>query len=714
MDEIFRLAELGFRIIPVGEDKRPIIKRWPEKATTDIERIKNWKASFNNDRWGVVTGKESSVFVVDVDAKNDGLQKWADLIKDKELPLTATCRTGGGGLHLYFKYPDFHVPNSSITVGIDVRGERGQAVVPPSMHESGNQYAWEVAPWDTPPAEAPKWLLKLLKDPTKKKAQNFPVVGGKLTKGMRNDEMYKSSLNLARLGSPAEFVISTMKLWRDEKQQSDIPDEEIKSTVQSAFAAAEKSKEKHESMILRADYDNSVALLEKYKDMVRYANGRGWFVWNGHAWREDERDAEMIGLAVQVMTGLRDEALEEAKTPTYYDSAIKLANWANISLMENRTRAMVNGASFSKDVLINTDGLDPIETNSLLNVANGIVDLKTGMLFQHDKEWLITKEIETEFDPKAECPFWEHTLELAFDGDQTLISYMKRALGYSLTGDTSEQCFFICWGEDGNNGKSTILETMQSLMGPYAQMSDILVITTPIMDNRVASSLARLPGARLVSMNEANEGQRLSEALVKQMTGGDTLQACHKYKAPFEFKPQFKLWIRTNDKPILRGTGNAMARRIKLIPFEHPIPADKRLSRTEVDRNLKDEFPGILRWCIEGAIEWYKFGLMDPEKVKLATLGYMTESDTVLQFFDECVEEGPNKKITKADLYRGYKAWSYENGARWPMTSEMFSKRVSKKTRTMNIREVRSSGGKRTWEGIDLAPEARNAMWAGN
>jgi putative DNA primase/helicase len=316
----------------------------------------------------------------------------------------------------------------------------------------------------------------------------------------------------------------------------------------------------------------------------------------------------------------------------------------------------------------------------------------------------MTKLIKVNYDPAADCPYWKRTMELAFDGDQHLIEFMQRALGYSLSGSVSEQCLFICWGESGNNGKSTIMEAVSRLLGTgYAQMSDMKVITSAETDNRVASSLAKLHGSRLVNMNEAEEHQRLSEALVKQMTGGDAIEACKKYHEPFNYNPVFKLWIRTNEKPVIRGSGDAIWRRIKLIPFTKPIPAELRRSRDEVDDAINREFEGILAWMVQGFQKWKTDGLKEPDEVLSAVSDYRNEMDIISQFFDECAVVGGSETCLRSELYQAFQGWLKDNGYRIFMSADSFGRRVSKKIPQQSREKV---NGKYIWRGLSVTDAA--------
>ncbi len=715
LKSVLDLAKLGFKIIPLyTRSKIPRLNEWQKKCSSDPGTIAGWVQPGGN--WGVVTGKTSGVFVVDIDQKNGGLKKWDDLIgKNGDLPATVTALTGSGGLHLYFKYPSDRVINNRVGLaggGIDVRGENGQVLVPPSTHPNGNPYTWLHDPSVTTLQDAPEWLLNLISQDTA--SSSFPDIGGPLERGTRNDTIFHQALALSKAGATVDFAVSTMVAWCIATGNSDMNNSEIEATVRSAFKRAEttaKSSADHLATsrqvfdIGKTDYDNGQKILERHGENLRYTSGLGWFIWDGRVWKPDDDNAIIINLAVETMRDMRDHALDDAKDPAGFKAAFAKASWATICLNLAKIHAMIEMASKDSRVRVLVDDMDPTESKFTLNCKNGEVDLRTGVIIPHEKGAMLTRIIEHDYDPNAECPMWIRTLELAFDGNQSLIEFTQRAIGYSLTGSTAEQCMFICWGESGNNGKSTILEGLQRLLGRgYCQMSDMKVITSQDMDNRVASSLAKLQGVRLVSMNEAEENQKLSENLVKQLTGGDTLQACKKYQEPFEFTPVFKLWIRTNDKPIIRGINEAIWRRIKLIPFLKPIPPEFRKSRDEVDKTLDEEAEGILAWCVRGAIKWFSDGLKDPTEVTEAVNDYRTEMDVVSSFMDENVVFNETAHILRQDLYKSFTNWSRMNGYKYVMTSRSFGKRVGHR---LNQQGREMLDGQYVWRGIDLHDSAK-------
>lgn len=260
-----------------------------------------------------------------------------------------------------------------------------------------------------------------------------------------------------------------------------------------------------------------------------------------------------------------------------------------------------------------------------------------------------------------DCPVWKRFLAEIFGGDEELIRFVQKALGYSMTGDVSEQCLFFLYG-GGRNGKSTFLNVVSDIFGDYAMN----IQPQTIMEQRSSGSgapspdIARLKGARFVTTVEPGEGERFNEGLIKQLTGGDKITARYLYGKEFEFKPQFKLWIAANNKPVIRGSDIGIWRRIRLIPFGVTIPEDK------VDKNLpsklKCEYPAILRWIWEGALMWKLEGLGTARKVEESTQEYRMEMDSVATFLEERTTENPAGRVKASELYAAYKHWCEEAG----------------------------------------------------
>jgi putative DNA primase/helicase len=250
-------------------------------------------------------------------------------------------------------------------------------------------------------------------------------------------------------------------------------------------------------------------------------------------------------------------------------------------------------------------------------------------------------------------------------GSEVLIEYLQRAIGYSLTGSTGEQCLFFAYGT-GANGKTVLLETIQSLLGDYSlnAPADMLMMR----QRGIPNDIARLSGARFVAMNETADCERLDEARVKDMTGGDTLTARFLRCEYFDFQPQYKLWIRGNHKPQISGTDDGIWRRLHLIPFTVQIPEAER--DHNLSECLKRELPGILAWAVQGCLEWKRRGLKPPHEVRQAVYEYRSEMDVLGNFIDECCLIG-SYQVKAKDLYDAYVEWARENGE-YPVNKKKF------------------------------------------
>lgn len=438
------------------------------------------------------------------------------------------------------------------------------------------------------------------------------------------------------------------------------------------------------------DLGNAKRLVARYGDKIRYCfPWKKWLCWDGKAWRIDD-DGHILRLAKDTIKNIYQEASQISDS----DHRGKVAKWAIKSEEEKKLKSMVSLAQSEPGIPIYPQVLDA--NPYLLNCSNGTIDLKVGELKPHTRKDFITKTIPIEYKPDTDCPRWIEFLETIFHWNYDLISYVQSAVGYSLTGDISEQCFFLLHGV-GANGKSTFLNCIAELLGEFSQTTDFETFLIKKNDGGIRNDIARMKGQRLITAIESEGERRLAESMVKQLTGGDTISARFLFAEFFDFKPTFKIWLAANHKPNIRGTDYAIWRRIRLIPFDVTIPEDKRDSK--LAEKLRAELPGILAWAVQGCLEWQKNGLQTPNEVKSATNKYQGEMDVVGLFLNECClvkPESPEVKTVSSELYEVYKDWCGQNGE-FALDNRKFGRRLSEK----GLRSGKTSG-KNWWYGIGV------------
>lgn len=435
------------------------------------------------------------------------------------------------------------------------------------------------------------------------------------------------------------------------------------------------------------DLGNAQRLVKHHGQNIRYCHAfKKWYIWTDKRWLIDP-NGTIIRLAKDTVRVIYSEAAASLMD----DERKNLAKHAIRSESEARIKAMISLTESELGIPILPEQLDA--NPWLLNCQNGTIDLRTGQLQQHQHENYITKIIPVEFDPKATCPTWIRFLNDIMAGNQDLIEFLQKAVGYSLTGSTQEQVMFIMHGS-GQNGKSTFIDTINALMSEYAKQTptDALMIKK---NNGIPNDIARLKEARFVSAVETEEGHRLAEVLVKQLTGGDTITARFLHQEFFEFKPQFKIWLATNHKPVIRGTDYAIWRRIKLIPFTVTIPPEKK--DKHLVTKLIDELPGIFQWAISGCLEWQKNGLQEPKEVIAATENYRAEMDVISDFLDERCVIKPYAKAKVSDIYKAYIEWCEINGEK-SLSRRAFNNRLKERGFT----NKQGTGGYYYWEGLGI------------
>jgi len=414
----------------------------------------------------------------------------------------------------------------------------------------------------------------------------------------------------------------------------------------------------------------------RLREQVLFVPEWGWVVWDGCRWRRDVGGVQTRALARDILRKYYAGCAERAATPQEQAEAYKAAARAC------GTRHVENALEQLKGlVLASPDEFDTYP--NLLNCPNCVVDLRTGAMLPHAPELRLTKLCPTRYIPAARSELWEEYLRAVFLEDQVLIDYMQRALGYSITGETREQKLFICWGK-GANGKTTTFETLHAVLGrDYARTVPTRVLLYDKHSHDAETAKAALYKLRLGLFAETAEGARLDEALVKLLSGGDTISARHLYHEPFNFTPEVKLWLFTNHKPRISDTSFAMWRRVVLVPFRAVFTTDPEVDpavRRDPNPNIKELLlehrEAILAWLVQGAVAWYAEGLQEPDIVRAAVEEYRRESDPVREWLEAETVRDPNAKTPVATLYERFRLWCEANGET-PMHIRSFGRRLS-------------------------------------
>lgn len=642
--------------------KHPRTRNGFMDASVTAKTIHHWWTVWPHANIGIPTGGVSGFWVLDVDG-DAGRQSLEELTSEYgALPDTVEAQTGGGGRHYLFKCPPDGRKIKNIVGlqrGLDIRGDGGYIVAPPSLHASGRRYEWDPGfhPEETAVAEAPKWLLDFLHTPKKLPTERQEdALQDLIYEGTRNETLTKIAGSLRRQGLDAAEIHIALQGINERRCRPKLPDAELQQIAKSVgrYAPNPQRTVIPDKVFDRTDLGNAQRLVDQFGKRIRYCYERkSWYIWSGCKWSTDNT-GEIQRLAKTTVRSIYAEAAKVAEE----EAAKALAKHAFNSQSAKRLKDMVELTKSEPGIPVLSDEMDADPW--LLNCTNGALDLRTGKLLPHDPARLLSKSVATVYAPDIPCPLWLAFLSKVMDGNASMIRFLQKAVGYALTGKTSEECLFFFYG-GGRNGKSTFLETIQLLLSDYATPIPIDSLLVQQKETGGANpELARLKGIRFVPSVEAEEGKRLAEAKIKQLTGGDKISARFLFGDFFDFTPQFKLFIGTNHKPVIRGTDLAIWRRIRLVPFTVTISdAEKDIGLKE---KLLQELPGILSWAVEGCLAWQKEGLNPPQEVAAATDGYRSEMDKLAAFIDEACWISDFASVRSGFLYEAYRKWCSSSG----------------------------------------------------
>jgi putative DNA primase/helicase len=678
------LTARGVRLFPADRNKHPTIKAWPDKATIEKDQLAQWSRDFPTANWAAITGEKSGILVLDIDVKNDqpGAESFRRLTEKYGELESYRVETPSGGWHIYFKYPEGEKIRNSEPAeypGIEIKATGGAVMIAGGFLASGAEYRLT---HDGEFAPCPDWLVKLAKERKKQKRDITDIFSheksGKIPEGQRNVSMLRLAGKLRHDGLSAQTIFITLSAENERRCDPPLPESEVRGIADSIAQYAV------DLPFIPADLGNMDRLVFRHGADIRFCfDTNRWLIWTGSKWGGDRQ---------ALIQDRADETIREMYQAAYNlddkEKRQQQSKWALQSQNKGRIDSMIILARAKVPITVADLDADPM----LLGVENGYIDLKTGELLPADRGRYVTKLGPVEYDPDAKAPRWLQFLDEIFNGDMDIIEFVQRAVGYSLTGDTREQVFFLLHGR-GRNGKSTFIETLLSLFGPYAMATQPETIMMTRRDSGSASpELAAMPGVRLLSTVETQENRRLNESLVKQLTGGDRITARKLYADFFQFHPEFKLWLASNYLPEIKDTSYAMWRRIRLIPFDVQFTDEN--DDQDLKRKLLAELPGILAWAVRGCRAWQRDGLTAPESVLRATVEYQHSQDPIADFIDERIELADVQVSTKAEVYRVYETWCKKNGET-PLTS----RKLNADLKARGWKETRLHGGIRAWQG---------------
>ena len=610
----------GYSVIPLDGTSADIDdwQEYQERLPAERE-LESWFGATDGNI-GIVTGRISNLLALGIDVSKCDLT-FADRVLS--IPATATVEIKyGTHIYLFFYYPYGLEINSLAEEhpGVYFYAEGGFVVAPPSVLPDGSQVRWK-DPLNSRVAAIPDWLLQIFV----KKTEHQPKV-------IVNDSQVSKIVQLG---------------------QTLVPLEDHQVAALNSFNPTD------------AGQGEAIAYL--YGDQLRYDHARKlWLIWESPRWRVDTSGQATRYALLTARARLRAATVVEGE-----EKRKALVGWSLHS--ENRYPAH-NALAMARDTKQFSISHEQMDRDPwLLGCANGVVNLQTQKLQVGNQSDLISLSTYVDFIPDAKCTRWDGFLKEVF-GDDDLINFIQRAAGYSLTGLTEEQYSFFCYGT-GANGKSTFLNVLRTVFGEYARNTPFETLQE-LKGDRASNDLAALCGVRLVTASEVRDGARLNEGRIKSLTGQDPITCRYLYGEYFTYQPTMKIWLAANHKPVIRGTDEAIWRRILLIPFNVYFSKDK--ADMKLSKDLEAEAPGILAWVVRGCKEWQEKGLCPPATVRRATQDYRQEMDALEQFLDECTDRGPTLKVQASVLYEAYKSWVERNGE-FRISGAAFGRRIGEK-----------------------------------
>lgn len=503
--------------------------------------------------------------------------------------------------------------------------------------------------------------------------------------GLEPESTYSKFGYLASVHFGGDFSRASQALVREGFGQ---PIEHLnQNDMKALIVSSEEPDAKTEKFFTLDEVGNAERLWEQLKDTYRWvAEEKCFRVWNGKTWEQN-----CDGAGTREWMRITQEMMRSPDTET--------SKWGKASRSTTRTR---NAVSLMRDLPGCTKSAEVFDKDlEILNVENGLLDLRTGVLGPHDPDKMITRVFASTYNPEATCPNFEKFISEALP-DPALRAYVQRALGYSLLGNADQRSLFIIHGPSGT-GKSTLMETMRKIFGGYGTTAPAGTFKAKINASGPNNDLHRLRGKRFVTTSETTESSVFDEEMLKRLTGNDSMQTRNLYESFQEWSPECVIWMATNHPPRFTSDDNAIWSRVKLIPFLTQFTGENEVPDM-ADRFLVPEASGILNWLIVGLRDFMANGISMPETVSDSAQQLRMDSDPVVRFIEESVSDGiliedANTRIRTVELHRMYLEWARATGE-----PKIGNRRFTNRMHSGTSYEIHKVQGHRSWHGLGRAP----------
>lgn len=712
MQAALALADEGIPVFPcLPGRKTPATGRGFKDATCDRERIRELMA-VEGRNLAFPTGKASGIVVLDEDAYKPGAEDSLVKLEAKlgALPETKTIKTRAGGHQFYFRAPEgLAIPNSAgkLAPGIDVRGDGGYVVAAPSWVDADEKgpAGFYTVEKDLPLAELPaRWLEAMTgqiknETPAGARPDNSALWAGvkpgfvlpdAIPDGQRNDTLWRYLGHLLGRGTPWDLAERLVRDANALRCKTPLDDGELELILRRD-SEDEPEVVAETPTSAKGDILNGQIYARLHGGRLRWVHELGcWLEFNEDGgWTHAKPEAELVAFKGVVSYLQQAVAREVAKLngDEISHRLKRLMSHAEKSCTIQKARAGIDFAKSEDGMTVRASELDANPMH--LGLVNGVLDLKTFQLMPYAPGLLVTKRARARFDLAARCPLWQQFLKEILP-DPEVRKFVREFFGYVLTGRVDRQLFLFLYGT-GANGKSVFIALLAYVLGEYARrIPTEMLMAQPRSSQGPSPDIMLLKGLRLAYANETEEGARLGESRIKDMTSMEPLTGREPYGSFVTFNPSHSLVIVGNHRPIVHDDSWGMWRRMCQIPFEVTIPPAQQ------DSNLFDkliaEADGILCWMLRGLRDYQRGGLQIPESVQSATQAYREDMDIIGDWLADCCALRGSEFESKSNVFSSYREWAEKNGYR-PMTANSL-------TRRLKNRGILLDNGRRNYQGI--------------